>query len=428
VLSLAAGAVITAAPAMASSATPSDSFFTYSGSEPLSSFPPGAVLDTRTVPYSIAGIATPLQAVQILYRSVNSLGQPDANVTTVLRSINGNSGEAISYQSAYDSLNPNDAPSRAIAGDVSLGGLIANAESAILVPLALAGYNVVLPDTEGPTADFAAGPEYGINTLNSIRAVVNASSVTGLNSSTKWGLIGYSGGSIATGWAAALAPGYAPDVNQNLVGFTEGGVLVDPIHNLRYVSGSVVWGGVIPMAAIGLARAYGVDLTPYLSSYGRSVFSNLQNASLIEALPSYPGLTWQPLVKPQYHNLDSIPPLVTIANEVDLGLAPSPTIPGLVGQGDDGILDGTFSDLPGIGTGDGVMVAGDVRALMRQYCASGDAITYNQYNLLDHALTVVPWAVTAITWLAGRFAGQAAPSNCNQIAPGNSLAPQKLAG
>lgn len=34
-------------------------------------------------------------------------------------------------------------------------------------PLLALGYTVVIPDTEGPNADFAAGPEYGMMTLDS---------------------------------------------------------------------------------------------------------------------------------------------------------------------------------------------------------------------------------------------------------------------
>ncbi|GAA1957654.1 hypothetical protein [Amycolatopsis minnesotensis] len=41
---------------------------------------------------------------------------------------------------------------------------------------------------------------------------------------------------------------YAPEVDKNLVGFAEGGVLVAPAHNLKYGSGSGVWAGIMPMA------------------------------------------------------------------------------------------------------------------------------------------------------------------------------------
>ena len=419
-------ATATAATAATSSAATTDSFYTYDGSAPLSSFAPGTVLKTRTLPYQFEGIATPVTAIQLLYRTTDAQGRPSANVTTVVRSLTGSSSKAISYQSFYDSLNPEDGPSRAVAGDVSLGSTISNFEAVAVAALLTQGYNVVIPDTEGQSADFAAGPEYGTDTLDSIRAATN-SAATGLNSDTKFGLMGYSGGAIATDWAAALAPSYAPDVNKNLVGFAEGGLLVDPAHNLDYVNGALVWSGVIPMALIGVSRSYGIDLTQYMSSYGKQVYNQLQSASIVNALGQFPGLTWQQMATPQYANPDSAPAFVDAVNRINLGSAPTPTVPGYIAQGDGGVFEGTFGDPAGIGTGDGVMVAGDVRALANQYCATGDSsIEYSQFDALSHIGTAVAWAPLAMSWLNDRFAGKAAPSDCGQIPAGNSLAPEKI--
>lgn len=418
---------LAAAPASPATAASSDSFYSYDGSAPLSSYAPGTVLKTRTLSYHVVGLSTPVKAVQLLYRTTDAQGRAVANVTSVVRSLTGDRTKAVSYQSAYDSLDPADSPSRAIAGDVTLGGLLPNGESLLLLPSLLLGYNVVVPDTEGPTADFAAGPEYGKTTLDSIRAVTS-SAATGMNDHTEFGLLGYSGGAIATGWAAALAPTYAPDVNENLVGFAEGGVLVDPAHNLKYVSGSPVWSGVIPMALIGVARGFGIDLKPYASEYGLKVLDELEHASIINALGRYPGLTWQKIAKPEYANPNSVPPFVDAVNKVNIGSAPTPSVPGFIAQGNAGFLEGTTSNLPGIGTGDGVMVAGDVRALARQYCATGnDAIKYTQYDALSHVGGAAAWAPTAIAWLTDRFAGTAAPSSCGHIPAGNSLAPEQPA-
>lgn len=434
-VALSAAAGVTAAPAAvaatgaaaaeSSTETTSDPFYTYRGSEPLASFAPGTVLGTRTLQYHLVGLPTPVKAIQLLYRTTDAQGRPAANVTTVVRSLTGDGSRAVSYQSFYDSLDPRDSPSRAIAGDLSLGGVIANAEAAFVVPLLLQGYSVVIPDTEGQTADFAAGPEYGTNTLDSIRAATR-SAATGLDSDTSFGLLGYSGGAIATNWAAALAPAYAPEVDRRLVGFAEGGLLVAPAHNLRYVDGSLVWSGVIPMAVIGASRSFGIDLKPYLSDYGLRVYRELEHGSIVNALGQYPGLTWKKMAKPQYADPNSVPAFLDAVNRLNLGSAPTPSIPGFIAQGDGGVLEGTFSSPPGIGTGDGVMVAGDVRALARQYCATGNpAIAYRQYDLLSHGGTALAWAPHAIGWLNDRFAGRAAPSDCGRIPAGNSLAPEK---
>jgi hypothetical protein len=126
VVALAAAGISTAT-AATSSASSSDSFYSYSGSAPLASYAPGTVLKTRTLPYHVLGIPTPVTAIQILYRTTDAQGRATAGVTSVIRSITGDSGRAVSYDSFYDSLNPADSPSRAIAGGVSLGGAIPNA-------------------------------------------------------------------------------------------------------------------------------------------------------------------------------------------------------------------------------------------------------------------------------------------------------------
>jgi hypothetical protein len=416
--------VAQAAPVARAAAAARGSFYDYTGSTPLARIAPGTVLKTRTLSYHIAGIALPVQVVQLLYRSAGALGQPAANVTSVLEPPVPplGSARAVSYQSFYDSLNPADEPSAQIAGNVTLGGLVADAESVVIAPLLLQGYTVIVPDTEGQKADFASGLEYGINTLNSIRAATS-SPLTGLTTATPIGLFGYSGGAIATDWAAQLAPSYAPDVNRQLVGAAEGGVLVDPAHNLTYVDGSSVWAGIIPMSIIGIARGFHITITPYLSSYGLQLYAALQKASIANVLGQYPGLTFAQLVKPQYANPDSIPVLVKVENKLNAGLRPSPTIPMFIGQGANGTLEGTPGNKPGIGPGDGVMVAGDVRTLARHFCVSGTAVDYTQYDALSHISTFPVWAPAALAWLGGRFAGTQAPNDCAQIPPGNSLAP-----
>ena len=400
-----------------------DPFSTYTGPTPLAQIAPGTVLNSRILSYHVLGLSLPVEAVQLLYRTTGMLGQPTVNVTSVLEPpLRLGTPNVVSYQSFYDSLSSADEPSYAISGGLTLGGLIPNVEAVLIVPALLAGSAVVVPDTEGENADFAAGPEYGMNTLDSLRAAI-ASPFTGLAGTSKIGMLGYSGGAIATEWAAELGPTYAPDVNRRLVGAAFGGVLVDPAHNLSYISGSLLWSGVLPMALIGLGRSFHVDLTPYLNAYGLAIDNKLQNASIINALGAYPGLTYADLVQPHYANPDTIPFYVSAANQLIMGTRGTPRVPLLIDQGAKGTLDGTAANAPGIGPGDGVMVTGDVRTLAREYCARGVTVQYNEYDLLDHLGTAATWIVDAASWLTARLAGLPAPQDCALIPPGNSLAP-----
>jgi hypothetical protein len=404
-----------------------DSFYRYTGSTSLCSIAPGTVLKTRTVAWHVVSIPLPITVVQLLYRTTNAQGQADTNVTSVLLPPGGviPSTRLIGYGSYYDSLNPQDEPSVTFAGaPYSSGTELTTIETTDLTPLLLAGYTVSVADTEGQTADFAAGPEYGYTTLDGIRAALN-STATNVSSSAKVALIGYSGGAIATSWGAQEAPSYAPDVERRLVGASMGGLLVDPDHNLHYIEGSSTWAGVMPMAIVGIARAYQISFSQYLSANGNAVIAAMQNDNINQAESNYAGITWSDIAAAKYPEPEDVAPLVTIANRLILGRAGLPRVPEFIAQGTGGTQDGT-NPSPTYGAGDGVMLAGDVRSYAREVCASGDPVEYQEFADLNHEETEVPWLTETLPWLTTRFAGTPAPQDCATIAPGNSLAPVKL--
>ena len=421
---LAVAAVMLPAMAGASTATP-DPFFQYTDSTPLADIAPGTVLKSRTISVYIAGIKTRLQATQLVYRSTDALLRPAANVTTIFtpdcsKVSCANKNKVVSYQSFYDSLNPEDGPSRAYAGGKRLPDLLPAVETVLFGKYVKNGYTVVISDTQGQKANFAAGPEYGYNTLDSIRAALNAPQLN-LARDAKVAMMGYSGGAIATGWAAELAPTYAPDLKPNLIGAAYGGVLVSPEHNLTYVEGTPIWGGVMPMAVIGVSRAYEIDLHPYLTARGVEVYNKMQKASIAYVLGQYRNVTWKDLVKPEYQDRTKIEPYVAAVNKVIMGTGGTPDIPLQIGQGTGGIWEGTKPS-PTWGTGDGVMLAGDVRALARQFCQKGVPVQHKEWGT-SHFVTMFSWLPWATDWMDDRFAGKAVPQNCSSIAPGNSLAP-----
>src|SRR6202042_3428735 len=165
----------------------------------------------------------------------------------------------------------------------------------------LAGFIVTVPDYEGTNLDWGAGQESGYGTLDAIRAT---ESYLGASSSTKIGMVGYSGGAIATEWAAELAPSYAPALH--IIGAAAGGVPVDFAHNLTYINGDDDWYGVIPAVLVSLGRAFGVNITQYLSSYGEELTSQVSSECIATFASAYPGLTIQQLL-PQYSNPFDVP-------------------------------------------------------------------------------------------------------------------------
>lgn len=79
-------------------------------------------------------------------------------------------------------------------------------------------------------------------------------------------------------------------------------MLVQPAHNLHYVADTYIWAGVMPMALIGIARAFEVDFTPYLTPRGLDLYREMQSASIVHVLgpPRYWRLKWRDVVIPDY--------------------------------------------------------------------------------------------------------------------------------
>jgi secretory lipase len=407
----AALALVAGTPA-ARAATPvlpsQDPFYTYSGSVPLSQIAPGTVLKERGASLELEGLTVPVSTEQVLYRTTGELGQPTVTVTTIIKPLLGGllGTKIVAYQNAYDALGSECDPSYTLQGGNNSDSTGQEEEVAMAAYVA-AGYTVTVPDYEGENLDWGAGQESGYSTLDAIRATEH---YLGVPSSTQAGMLGYSGGSIATEWAAELAPSYASELH--IVGTAIGGVPVDFAHVLSYINGDDDWSGIIPAFLISLPQAFNVDVSQYLSAYGKQLISQVAGKCIADFASSYPGLTIQQLLLPQYSNPYQVPAFVNIINHLIMGTTPGrPGEPMLIGVGN---YDGT---------GDGIMIAGDEEALAHEYCQRGVPVTFQEYQGLPHADAAVPWEAAALTFLEGRFAGLPAPNGCSSIGPGNSLAP-----
>jgi Secretory lipase len=383
-----------------------DPFYTYTGSKPLSQITPGTVLKKRAVTLKIASLTVPYAAEQVLYRTSGEQGQPTVTVTTIIKPLASLLGtKIVSYQTAYDALGSECDPSYTLRGG-NPGDTDSQAEAAVIALYVTAGYTVTVPDYEGTSLQWAAGQESGYNTLDGITATEH---YLGAPSATEVGMLGYSGGSIATEWASELAATYAPKLN--IIGAASGGVPVDLAQNLTYINGDDDWSGVIPAVLVTLSNTFGINLTKYLSPYGEKITKAVQGECIASFAGNYPGLTFQQLVKVQYANPFSVPVLVKIFNHLLMGSTPGhPEMPLLFGVGN--------AD----GTGDGIMVAGDVEALAHEYCTQGVPVTFDEYPGLEHTEAAVPFETDAMTFLTNLFLGL--PRNgCSSIGPGTSIAP-----
>ena len=172
------------------------------------------------------------------------------------------------------------------------------------------------------------------------------------------------------------------------------------------------WSGILPAALVGLTRAYHIDLAPYLSPYGVQLTNAVQHACIGSFNGAYPHLTIQKLLKPQYQDPYQVAEFVKVINALIMGTVPGhPNGPLFMAVGN---VDGT---------GDGVMVAGDVEGLAHEYCEQGVPLQFTVYNGSDHTQGAEHFEPAAVTFLAQRFVGVPFSGNCASVGVGNSLAP-----
>ncbi|NWJ71413.1 triacylglycerol lipase [Pseudonocardia sp. ICBG1122] len=429
-LALVAVACLGAAPAWADAdvppqtppATGADPFYDPPPASELRAMDPGAVVRTRSSTLHLAGLPLPVRATQLLYRTSSGTGEPEVTATTVLRPPVPAPGgpRVVSYQSAYDALRTECQPSTVLAGGPDPGRIVTVETTTVLAPLLSQGYTVVTSDFEGQTPAFLSGRQYGIQTLDGIRAALG-SRTDGLSPETPVGLLGYSGGSVATEWAAELAPDVAPDVDRVVVGSALGGVPVNLRRVFDYIDGSPTWSSILPMALNGLGRTYPLGLEGNLSERGTGLLRETAGACITEVLGDHPGLHLDDLFRPG-HDPRALPGLRAATDQLIMGRGRTPTGPLFVRQASDGSGAGADQDKPGIGPGDGVTITGDVRTLARTHCTRNRAVDYGEYPRLGHEAAVPPFLAEALPWLATRFAGLSPTGNCGSIPPGNPAA------
>lgn len=228
---------------------------------------PGAILASRPVPSTLAAFQVfPLTikaAYQLLYRTTNSLGGPEVTVTTVLIPYDADPTKLISYQIAEDATYINCAPSYTLQTGSNTTYAGTGGIEVLLITAALnQGWIVNVPDWEGPNSTFIAGIQAGQATLDSVRAALASGSITGVSSKAKVQMWGYSGGALASEFAAELQAGYAPEIP--LIGTAIGGVTPN-IANVYNTINEGLFAGLSAAGVLSLAKAY-PDFNTYLQS------------------------------------------------------------------------------------------------------------------------------------------------------------------
>lgn len=370
----------------------------YTPPSPLPSAAAGDVLRSRDSVFTLDPVnKTPVPGVsstQILYRSTNALGQANAVSGTVLVPdtpwLGLGSRPLVTLGVGTRGVGDDCAPSYTLANGADYEGLF-------IKGLLDQGWAVVVSDYEGLGTPgghtYVVGQSEGRALLDAARAAQRLPG-SGLSSSTPVGIMGYSQGGGAAGWAAELESTYAPELN--VKGTVAGGVPGDLTEVAEFGEGTPFIAFTL-MAALGLDAAYPeLDLEDYLNERGQELIAEADDLCLVSVEGITTLFSTAFTTRSDFTHTD---PLATPAwkarlAENKLG-SRKPSAP--VYQFHGGI--------------DEIVPYAPARQLRRQWCNQGATVTWATLPG-EHLLAMIEGYPTAVTWLQARFAGLPTFGNC----------------
>lgn len=391
---VAAALVLATVPAAASHSAPlyptADPDPFYAQPADLSGTQPGDVLAVRPMPPLAMFPDTRITLVR--FRSTNSAGDPIAATTTVLQpTSHRRDAPMLSYQHIINGLGVRCSVSKVLyTEDPNL-----MVREAIAWNVALRrGWTMALPDHLGPNFAYGAAKLGGQVTLDGIRAVrkVEELQVSG----SRVAMAGYSGGGMATAWAAALQPTYAPEVE--IAGAAMGGVpmnLVSMLEGLGFGSHPVF--GLALAAGIGLEREYPqrFPICEQMNAGGLAARAAIADACTNDILGTGAGRGILDFAATT--SMVDDPEARAVVEENSLELYPgAPTMP-------------VFEWHSPI---DGLIPVDAITTTMDRWCAAGAPVVTESTRTPDHLTAAVLGLPSALRWLDARLQGEPAPSTC----------------
>lgn len=370
----------------------------YQPPSPLPAGQPGDIVRSRASTFTLDPIdKTPVSGVtstQVIYRSTNALGQPNAVSGTVLVPttpwIGLGSRPLLSWAVGTRGVGDACAPSYTLSQG-------ADYEMFFIKAALDRGWAVAVSDYEGLGTPgqhtYVVGQSEGRAVLDIARAAQRLPG-SGLSSSTPVGLMGYSQGGGAVGWAAELAGSYAPELN--LKGTAAGGVPGDLPAVAEFVEGGPVVALAL-LASIGLDAAYPeLGLENYLNDNGRDLMEKAEDLCLV--------------------SVDGIATLgsTLFSSRMDYVHTDPLASPAWSARLDENKLGSTKPKGPVFqyhGVVDEMVPFAQARDLRRTWCNKGANVTWSVLPG-EHILGMVEGVVPALNWLSLRFAGVPSFGNC----------------
>lgn len=382
--------------------------------EGFESTAPGSILRHRAPPYPIAAFSlVPINlaaSYQILYRTTNSFGDAVATVSTILVPHNADFTKLLSYQAAQDAANPNCSPSYAFqleaATDGVLGLIMPQLELVFITAALEKGWVVTVPDHLGTKSAFLANNLSGQATLDNIRAALASTDFTNISKDATITMWGYSGGSLASGFAAELQPTYAPELK--IAGAALGGT-VPQILPVVYATNKGLFTGLIPSGIQGLANEYPSAaqlIADNVLPSKAAAFNKTQSLCLTGDITNYLGQDVFSYVSDP--NIFTEPTATALLDANAMGQH-VPEIPLYIYKS----------------AGDEISPVNNTDDLVSQiYCPGGASVRYLRDELSEHATMAILGAPDAFIWLEDRMNGQPVAGGCSQSTVLTSLTDQ----
>lgn len=356
---------------------------------------PGTILHVRTVTLGAFGLVRqPITSWQLLYRTTDLDGKPDTTVTTVLVPETADDGprRVIAFQCAIDAVSSRCFPSYSLRHGARALGSVPQFEFPFLIAAALdRGWIVSVADHEGMQGAFGAPREPGYRVLDGVRATL-AFAPLGLPFGTRVGLFGYSGGGMATSWAAEMAATYAPELN--IVGTVAGAPVGDPASTFLRLNKSL-HAGLPGLVVAGLRRvspALRAAIDDVATTDAQRRLDDIAGRTTVVAVVRNIRMDWDDLTTTPLADVLARPEIVDLMQSLQLGRR-TPTMPVLVVQG----------------VYDQIISVDDVDGQVERYRAGGAHVTYLRDRLSEHLSLAIFAAPLMFAWLADRFEDRPLP-------------------
>ncbi|MGV8874227.1 MAG: lipase family protein [Rhodococcus sp. (in: high G+C Gram-positive bacteria)] len=371
---------------------------------------PGTVLKVRPVEVAMFGrVRQRVDAWQLLYRTTDLGGLAQASVTTVLRPHNAEP-VLLSYQCAIDGVASSCFPSYALRRGSKAFGAVPQFEFLLVLHALRRGWIISIPDHEGPDGHWGSPQEPGFCTLDAIRAVLSFEPVA-LHEKTPVALWGYSGGGLATSWAAEMAPEYAPEIE--LVGAALGSPVGDP--GSAFIRLNATLHAALPTLVVaGLRRTYPeLDrvIREYVNEDGMRILDSVESMTTVRAVRRLARHDLDKYIDVPMADLLALPEMVQVFLDIQPGRI-APTAPLLVIQS----------------VHDQIIAVDDVDGQVERYNEGGAHVTYLRDRLSEHLSLHPLCAPLTLDWLADRFAGVPVPEPSTRTVWSTALSVSAIRG